>query len=301
MRRSAIVLSLLMLARPAGAALEVVIIEGLGGEDRYAERFTSQVTAIEAATGALTTSDRVAVFRSGAFSRSDIQAHFAAIAARGGASDRLAVFLVGHGSYDDHEYKFNIAGPDISDGDLHAWLADFGGNLLIVDTSSASGAIVDRLGKENRTLIAATRSGAERHATRFGDYFAAALSDTSADLDKDRVISAEEAFRFAERQVADYYDRNGQLATEHPRLEGKDAARFSLAHLDPARTAHRDAELERLVGERDRLNGDIDQLRLERDSMSAADYQAALLERMVELASLEEQIEARERELADGN
>ena len=37
----------------------------------------------------------------------------------------------------------------------------------------------------------ATRSGAERHATRFGGYFVAALGDSSADLDKNRVISAQ--------------------------------------------------------------------------------------------------------------
>ena len=109
------------------------------------------------------------------------------------------------------------------------------GGQLVVNTSSSSGATLDRLKGDERILILATRSGAERHATRFGNYFAAALSEPSADLDKNRMVTAEEAFGFAERQVADFYERNGQLATEHPRLEGEQAARFSLARLGASR------------------------------------------------------------------
>ena len=75
------------------------------------------------------------------------------------------------------------------------------------------GAIADLAAGDNRLLILATRSGAERHATRFGGYFAAALNDPTADLDKNQLGSATEAFDFAERQVDDYYERNGQLAT----------------------------------------------------------------------------------------
>ncbi|MDH4073430.1 MAG: hypothetical protein OEV41_10025 [Gammaproteobacteria bacterium] len=301
MTRPALLLSLMLTAPIASAELEVVIIEGLGGEERYAQLFAEQVTAIAEATSALTTEDRVAVFRSGAFSREDVAARFSAVSTRSSTDDRLAVFLVGHGSYDDHEYKFNVAGPDIDDGDLRDWLAEFGGSALIVNTSSASGAIIDRIRADDRTVIAATRSGAERHATRFGGYFATALTDPAADLDKDRVVSAEEAFRYAERQVGDYYERNGQLATEHPRLEGTQAARFSLARLDAARPARQDAELTRLVEARERLNGDVESLRLRRDSMTTEDYQAELLQRMIELATLEDRIEARERELAGGN
>ena len=171
----------------------------------------------------------------------------------------------------------------------------------MVNTSSSSGATADRLTADGRTLILATRSGAERHATRFGGYFVAALGDSSADLDKNRVISAEEAFRFAERQVNDYYERNGQLATEHARLEGSQAARFSLARLDTPQVTREDNALERMVRRRDELNGDIEGLRLRRESMTAEDYQSELLERMLELATLEEEIEAREQELSGGN
>jgi hypothetical protein len=90
----------------------------------------------------------------------------------------------------------------------------------------------------------------ERHATRFGSYFAAALDDPTADIDKNQIISAAEAFSFAERQVDDYFERNGQLATEHPRLEGERADRFGLARLGAPRLATDDRVLNELIEDR---------------------------------------------------
>ena len=296
------ILAALLLPGVAGAELSVVIVEGLGGEESYAAGFAEQVERIEAASAGMTDASNVTSFRSGAFTREELLAHFDVLAGRLGADDRLAVFLIGHGSYDDHDYKFNIEGPDLTDGDLARVLDDSrAGSVLLVNTSSSSGATADRLRADDRTLILATRSGAERHATRFGNYFFAALGDSTADLDKNRVISAEEAFRFAERQVDDYYERNGQLATEHPRLEGSQAARFSLARLDAPQSTREDDALERMLSRRDELSGDIEGLRLRRDSMTPEAYQSELLERMLELATLEEQIEARQQELDNGN
>jgi hypothetical protein len=168
---------------------------------------------------------------------------------------------------------------------------------LVVNTSSSSGAVQETLERDDRTLILATKSGVERHATRFGDYFVAALSSDSADIDKNRIVTAEEAFQFAERQVGDYYERNGQLATEHPQIGGGQAARFGLSRLGSLTEVSDDAELRRLLVQRDGLNSDIEDLRLRRESMTADDYQAELLENMLDLATIEDQIEQREGEL----
>ena len=286
----------------AAGELNVVVVEGLGGESRYAEQFAEQVAAIERSAQSLTSAGSIRVFRSGEFSREEVIEHFAGLTQSMQSGDRLAIFLIGHGSYDDHEYKFNIAGPDLTDADLLDIVDGAAAvNVLLVNTSSASGATLERLRSDERTLILATRSGAERHATRFGTYFAAALTQPTADLDKNRVISAEEAFRFAERQVTDYFERNGQLATEHPRIEGSQAARFGLARLGATRTATSDAELDRLIMRRDALNTDIEELRLRRDSMTADAYQEELLDNMLELATLEEQIEQRQEALDRDN
>ncbi len=283
----------------AAAELQVVVIEGLGGEERYAEQFAEQVVALESAASSLTTSDRIRIFRSGDFARETVVGFFAELAEALQADDRLAVFLIGHGSYDDHEYKFNIAGPDLTDGDLYDMLNEINSGQLLINTGSSSGALADRLKSDERTLILATRSGAERHATRFGHYFVAALSDGSADIDKNRLVTAEEAYEFAARQVADYYERNGQLATEHPKIEGEHAARFSLARLGAAQPVREDSQLRILIGQRDAVNAEIEDLRLRRDGMTPDAYQAELLNNMLELATLEEDIERREAELAN--
>ncbi|MDH3266578.1 MAG: hypothetical protein OEM25_06395, partial [Gammaproteobacteria bacterium] len=150
----------------------------------------------------------------------------------------------------------------------------------------------DLLSKDDRVVILGTRSGVERHATRFGTYFAAALSNSTADIDKNKLISAKEAFDFAARQVADYYEDNGQLATEHPRLEGQRTDRVSLARLAAPQASIVDVAIASLIADRDALNAEIDALRLGRDDLPLPDYQALLLEKLLELARIEDAIEA---------
>ena len=211
------------------------------------------------------------------------------------ASDQFVLVLLGHGSYDDVEYKFNLPGPDLTGEDIVAALDALpAGTQVLVNTSSASGAMAEMAPADGRIIILATRSGVERHATRFGGYFAAALSDGAADTDKNSRISVAEAFRYAERQVTDYYERNDQLATEHPVIDGGPADRVALARLGGARPAVADSALAELVAERAALNAEIEALRLARDGMPASDYQSALLDRMLELARLEDAIEARQ-------
>ena len=293
-------IGLLLIVVPAAALSEmhVVVIEGLGGEPRYAEQFGEQVAAIESAAQSLTANQRIRVFRADEAARDVVLAYFENLKTGISGNDQVALYLIGHGSYDDHEYKFNIQGPDLTGEDIAGMLNSLPGtSQLLVNTSSASGAMADLAQSDNRMLILATRSGAERHATRFGNYFAAALDDPTADIDKNKIVSAAEAFSFAERRVDDYFERNGQLATEHPRMEGDRADRFGVARLGGVRPGSDDAVLTELIAERDALNARIDVLRLDQDNMTPEDYRSQLLQNMVELAETEEAIEDREKEL----
>ncbi len=293
---------LVMLLAPALAAadLYVVIVEGLGGETRYTDALADQVGALERAANGMTSTGNVRAFRTGEFTRDDVVAHFEQLGSAVGQDDRLAMFLVGHGSYDDHEYKFNIGGPDLTGADIAELLdAAPAGSQLLVNTSSASGAMRERVRKDSRVVVVATRSGVERHATHFGGFFVDALTSGAADIDKNGVISAEEAFQYAERGVSDHFERDGTLATEHPQIDGDLAGRFSVARLAPVTQDASDPALTRMIGRRDALNAEIDALRLRRESMTAEDYQSELLETMLELATLEDEIERREEELGN--
>lgn len=298
MRRSHPAAALLLAPIICAAELHVLVVEGLPGEDRYREQFSRQVSSIERGANSLTSSERVHVLRTGEATRDAVLAHIESLQTDVGNDDQLAIFLIGHGSYDDYEYKFNLAGPDLTGNDLAAALNNMAaGNQLVVNTSSASGATAELLAADDRILVLATKSGTERHATRFGSYFAAALSDSAADIDKNEIITVREAFDFAERQVGDYFERHNQLATEHPRLHGDRAERVALARLGGTQPPVVDTGLAELIAERDALNADIDALRLARDDMPLSEYQALLLEKMLELAMLEDAIEAREAEL----
>ena len=279
-----------ILATTAQAATDALVVTGLGGEPAYATAFAEQSAAIERSLATLPGEVRVTRLTDAAASLERIADWFGTRE----NPDTLLVFLVGHGSFDDIEYKFNIPGPDFTDADLVGWLDDAGGTQLVVLTGSASGAAADTLAADNRLVVSATRSGVERHATRFGEFFAAALGEASADLDKNERISVQEAFDFATRAVADSYAEAQQLATEHARLDGDGAARLVLARLAGNRTAApaADPELNRLREVRDRISAEIDALRATRDNVPAAVYRAELTELLVDLASAEEAIDA---------
>lgn len=299
--RCAAIAALLLVAGIARSEIHVVIVEGLGGEPRYTEEFGDQSRSLEQAARTLTDPANIRVFAAEDARRDAIRAWFDELAGNLEAGDRAMIYLVGHGSWDDHEYKFNLPGPDLTGADIRAALEALpAGERLLVVTGSASGALAERLADLDLAAVFATRSGVERHATRFGSYFAEALSAPAADTDKNGVITADEAFGFATRRVADYFERESRLATEHARLEGDGADRLAVARLSAMRPAApaADAELERLFDERTTLNARIDELRLRRDDMEADAYRAELLDRMLELARLEDAIEARQRELA---
>ena len=299
-RGSALFIALLIIgSADVRAASTVVIVEGLGGTDRYTGEFAEQVDALAAAAGTLSPQPNLRVFRADDASRDDVIAYFTELSTAMSGNDQLTVYLVGHGSYDDREYKFNVVGPDLTDADILEVMSNVpSGNQVLVNTSSASGAGAELWADEQRVVITATRSGVERHATRFGIRFAAALANESADIDKNQIVTAQEAFDFAERSVKDFYETNGQLATEHPRLSGERAGRISLARLNVARSIRDDARLRELVATRDEISGRIEGLRLRRDSMAADAYQGELLAVMLELAEAEEAIERREEDLS---
>ena len=140
---------------------------------------------------------------------------------RAKAADSVVVMLVGHGSYDGEAYKLNLPGPDVDGDEVAKLLAAVPArSQLVVNTTSASGAVLEKWAAEGRTLITATRSGFERNATRFAQHFAAALAAGSADINKNGAITAQEAFDYASRSVAESFEKDGALATEHPQIAG---------------------------------------------------------------------------------
>jgi hypothetical protein len=290
-------LAAVVAASAAPAALAepyYLIVAGLGGESSYAEAFAEQADALaKAARRTVGDESRVVVMTGDAVSRETLEKAFDRLASQVDAADSVVVFLLGHGSYDGQNYKFNIPGPDVSGEELGRWLeAVPARSQLIVDATSASGAVLKEWAADGRTVITATRSGAERNATRFGEHWAEALSSPEADTNKDEVVTAQEAFDFASRSVADSYESEGTLATEHPQIEGEAAAHFTVARL--TERGERTPEIEALYSRLGDIEGEIELLRQRRDQMDGQAYLDQLQPLLVELATVQQQIDAAE-------
>jgi hypothetical protein len=223
--------------------------------------------------------------------------------------DEFTLILIGHGSYDGEEYKFNLPGPDISAEEI-AVLCDRipSKRQLIVNTTSASGGSIGALQKAGRIVIAATKTGTEKNATVFARYWVEALSDASADVDKNEAVSALEAFQYADRKTAAFYESQKRLATEHAVIEdtskkeavravstdngeGALAASFVLLRLGATQRAANDPAKRALLEKREELERKIDLLKYQKAAMPVEDYKRQLTDALLELAKTQEELD----------
>jgi hypothetical protein len=131
----------------------------------------------------------------------------------------LWIILLGHGTFDGKEAKFNLRGPDLSASELAELLKPFRRPIAVINTTAASSPFLNKLSAPGRVIITSTRSGYEQSFARFGQFFSAAIADGTSDLDKDGQVSLLEAYLMASRQVAEFYKTEGRLASEHPLLD----------------------------------------------------------------------------------
>src|SRR5690606_10562375 len=115
-----------------------------------------------------------------------------------------------------------------------------------------------------------------------------ALSSEDADINKNGSVSVQEAFDYADRKVADYFSTAGRLATEHPQLRGENAPRLNLARLDAAQQTpvSEDPEINRLIERRQQIDVEIEELQLNREDYSGAEYTQRLRDLILESATV---------------
>src|SRR6185437_1742029 len=166
--------------------------------------------------------------------RQEIQRVLGEIATEAKPEDAFTLSLIGHGSFDGAEYKFNVPGPDLTAGEMARLLNNIPAKRqLVVNMTSCSGASLPALARKDRIVITATKSGNEKNATVFARYWIDAIRDPAADTDKNGTISALEAFRYAEAKTAAYFQMEKLLATEHPLLSDTGKT-VGVAHPEPA-------------------------------------------------------------------
>ena len=135
------------------------------------------------------------------------------------STEQLWLVLIGHGTFDGRQAKFNLRGPDVAAAELAGWLEPCDRPLAVINCASASGPFVNRLSGPNRVVVAATKSGYEYNYARFGKWLAEEIATRKTDIDKDEQVSLLEAFLVASARTAEFYERESRLATEHSLID----------------------------------------------------------------------------------
>lgn len=279
----------------AEAASFTFIVAGLGGEPEYEERFREQAAAIaEAARKAAGASGQVVVLTGEQARRDSVRRELQAFIEKVKPADSATIVLIGHGTYDGEEYRFNVPGADLTGSELTKLFDRLTAKQqLIVNATSASGATIDLWQRPERVVITATKSGGERTATRFGQYWVQAVTGEAADVNKDEVVTAAEAFDYANRQVAASYKTEVALATEHARIAGEETATFAVARIGGSALSGADPEVTALLAQRGEIEHDLDGVKERKAALSQDEYYDELEGVLVKLALLQKQIDVK--------
>jgi hypothetical protein len=284
-----------------------VIINGPGGEAVYTKQFTEWTTELSSTLSQRYSFDpkQIKILSEKDATAEEVKRTFGLLKTQLDASNVLYVFLIGHGSSDGKEAKFNLVGPDLSASDYNQLLTALPTKRIVVfNMSSASGEFVKSLSAKGRIVVTATRNGQETNATRFAGFFINALKATDGDTDQDGHTSVLEAFVYATRLTDDFYKRAGRLSTEHALIDdngdgvGREKAEAGEGLL--ARATYLDslsvdeaaasAATGKLLKERTRLEGEIEQLIARKGNMAEAEYEASLERLFIELAKINRSI-----------
>jgi len=299
-------LSLAFIAQ-AHAAMYYVVVAGLGGEPDYEQRFTAAANDLDKAFKAQGPSSHVYTLSGANATAAHVRETMSNVAREAKADDDFVLILIGHGSFNNVDYKFNLVGPDLTAGEL-ATMCDriAARRQVVVDTTSSSGGAVAAIQHPGRAVIAATKSGTEKNATVFARYWVEALQDPAADTDKSDSVSALEAFNYATRKTAEFYDSQKRLATEHAVFndagrgepvrtagEGQGAllSSFTVLRIGQSQQAANNPAKLALLQQKDELEQKIDTLKYQKAAMDPADYKRQLTDALLKLASVQQELD----------
>ncbi len=300
----------LIAVRAARADTYFLTVAGLGGDPDYEQRFSRLAADLDRILKGGGADAHVLTLSGKQATRARLLATLKSIGSQAKPEDDFVLILIGHGSYDGLQYKFNLVGPDISATALAQSCARIPSRRqLVVNTTSASGGSIAALATNGRAVITATKSGTEKNATVFARYWVDALQDPGADVDKSDSISALEAFQYATAKTAAFYDSQKRLATEHAVFvdtragsavrvastatgAGHMLAGVTLVRFGGAQAAATPNAAKRgLLAKKEQLEQRIDTLKYQRAALPPEEYKRQLTESLVALAKVQEELD----------
>ena len=304
----------------AGAQSRALVVTGLGGEDKYHQVFMSLGDRLTTALhekfflpdsniawlgeDSTNTASKSRLYR-GRSTAENIRAEIDRMVARAKPGDQILIVLIGHGSGDGEDTKFNIPGPDLTARDFRVILDRFAAQrVAFLDLTTASGDAIAALSGPNRIIVTSTKSAYERNESQFARFFVDALDKPgAADVDKDGRVSLLEAYRYAAAETRRSYSNDERLMTEHAQLDddgngkgtdlpdGRGAGdgllsrRFFIdAGAVEARLAASDPRLAKLYADKFAVEDKIDALKQRKAAMVEEAYYTELESLLVTLA-----------------
>jgi len=292
-------------AAPAAAQdTHLLVITGVGGDDEHTNNFHKWASSIiEAAKDKGGLTDATITYLGdkpeldpknikARSTRANVEKAFADLAAKAQPADEVVVVLIGHGSFDGKIGAFNLSGPDLNTDDYARLIGTLKSQRIVfINTASSSGAFLQPLAGPGRAIITSTKTGGEKNEPVFAQFFAEAFKDPSADTDRNGRISIAEAFEYAKSKAVATYTKAGTILTEHATLDDSREGKFaSLLYLDSERARAEktaqvaDPKLRALLQEQQQLQAQIDALKLKKDVMPEAEYDAQMEKLLTEMA-----------------
>jgi hypothetical protein len=199
---------------------QVLVVVGADGTPEYGEMFREWSARWElAAQQADAAFSTVGLDARGDTTDRDLLQRKLKEAAAAASEEPFWLVLIGHGTFDTRTSRFNLRGPDVNATQLAEWTKPIQRPLVVINCASASGPFINALSGPNRVVVTSTKSGFQHNFSRFGNFMSTAITDPAADLDKDDQTSLLEAFLYASAQVAEFYEQESRLATEHALID----------------------------------------------------------------------------------
>lgn len=292
-----------------------LIIAGIGGEEEYVTKFAKWSGELKTTLlDKLGFAQENLIFLSESTepkaTAAEVRKAFTTLRSNCKPDHTVFIFMIGHGSFDGKEAKFNLMGPDINANEYAAMIKALPARqVVVINMATASGEFIKPLSAPGHITITATRSGMETNATHFANYFVPALSSKDADADQNNRISVLEAFNYTTLQLEKFYKEQNRLVTEHALLDdngdGKgsekpgetDGSLAKNTYFDSLfyQLAGGDVELQKFYGEKMRLEKEVEILKAKKAAMKEDEYENELEKLLLQLAEINEKIKTKQK------
>ena len=267
---------------------ELLLIVGAAGKDEYAAAFGLWADRWRQAAeqaGALVTVIGRAESTADSGSTPDRDAVLAAVARSAGIKTTAPLWLVfiGHGTFDQRDARLNLRGPDLSAGELAEACRPLQRPLAAVICGSCSAPFLNALSGPDRCIITATKDGNQLQYSRFGEYMSAAIAGLEGDIDRDgqtSLLDDNGDQQGVRSEIFNGLKPNTQIKADKP-IDGRRAAELCLV-LSPQERQLTAAQRK----ERDQLETELNQLKLQKEQLSETDYLQQLETILLKLARL---------------